>query len=101
LKLWLDDHRPPPDDSWFWAKDIEEAKEWLLWNQCSEQSLDHDLGPGKSDGLTLVVWEYDRQIIPLLTICHSWNRAGADRITRFLHTHKQHAVSEPDPRPPR
>jgi hypothetical protein len=100
MKLWLDDTRKPPDDSWYWCFDVEDAKDLLFNESVTEQSLDHDLGPGNSDALTLVVWEHDHGKVPLLTIVHSWNKAGADRIVAFLHQHHYHAIVEPDPRPP-
>jgi len=100
MKLWLDDTRSPPDEGWFWAKDVEEAKAFLLSHRCEEQSLDHDLGPGKSDGHTLIIWEHDHALVPLFTNCHSWNRVGSERMKRFLLQHRYHAKAEADPRPP-
>lgn len=98
-RLWLDDWREPPDASWAWAQTVEEAKEILLDNQISEQSLDHDLdGP---DGLTLIVWELDHKLVPLLTILHTWNPAGSLRMETLLHQHRHTVTIEPDPRPPR
>jgi len=65
-----------------------------------EQSLDHDLGPGQSDGLTLLVWEHDRSLVPLFTNIHTWNETGAQRMLTFLLQNKYHAQANPDPRPP-
>ena len=44
IKLWLDDIRTPPDDSWTWAKTYDEALEYITKNVVSEISFDHDLG---------------------------------------------------------
>jgi len=100
VKLWVDDLRKPPDDGWYWALDAEDAKEVLLEHQISEQSLDHDLGDAKSDGLTLLVWEHDHKLVPYLTTLHTWNRIGAERMAAFLADHRYNVVIEPDRRPP-
>lgn len=60
MKFWIDDVRPPPDDSWVWIKTLQEAayKIGLAFGEsvakfgwpppCIEKieeiSLDHDLG---------------------------------------------------------
>ena len=44
MKLWLDDVRPPPDETWLWARTVDEAKRSSPQTELSEQSLDHDLG---------------------------------------------------------
>lgn len=58
MKLWLDDMRPPPDDSWVWAKNVEDAKACLLNLAVDEASLDHDLGACLNclNGLTAEDW---------------------------------------------
>lgn len=91
-KLWLDDVRPAPDDSWSWAKTVEEAQEILLTGEVTVASLDHDLGaifdpdwePG-GDGIDLAIWMVEEQIFPdeSLTI-HSWNPSGALNMKRTL-----------------
>jgi hypothetical protein len=54
MKLWLDDERLAPDESWLWVKTAQEAINYLRWVQeqrsygpmCSElthMSFDHDL----------------------------------------------------------
>ena len=80
--------------------DVEDAKEVLLEHQITEQSLDHDLGEGKSDGLTLLVWEHDHQKVPYLTTIHSWNSVGAERMAAFLDDHHYNVEIQPDKRPP-
>lgn len=44
MKLWFDDIRRPPDDTWFWARTIEDAKLIVNSHDIQEASLDHDLG---------------------------------------------------------
>jgi hypothetical protein len=54
IRLWHDDVRPPPDDSWTWARTNDAAKAVLEAHPVCEISLDHDLGyagppPGKCE----------------------------------------------------
>ena len=100
MKLWLDDTRKPPDTSWYWCFDVEDAKALLYDEEVTEQSLDHDLGPGNSDGHTLLVWEHDHGKVPYHTIIHSWNPVGSARMAAFLQDHDYRVVCEPDKRPP-
>lgn len=49
MKIWLDDVRRPPDESWTWAKNVSDAKTAVSYAMASgrvieEMSLDHDLG---------------------------------------------------------
>lgn len=43
MKLWVDDIREAPK-GWVWAKDALEATDYLLTNEVTHISLDHDLG---------------------------------------------------------
>lgn len=100
MKLWLDDVREPPDPSWTWATTVEEAKQILLDEEVVEQSLDHDLGYGQSDGHTLIVWELDHSLVPFVTTIHSWNPVGAKRMSQLLNDHGHTTILQPDSRPP-
>lgn len=44
IKLWIDDVRVPPDETWIWAKNAYEAVGLILLHEISEVSFDHDLG---------------------------------------------------------
>lgn len=46
MKIWLDDIRQPPDNSWTWAKNAYLCAGLLLVNDwdVTEISFDHDLG---------------------------------------------------------
>ncbi len=44
-RLWLDDVRPAPDESWLWVRTAREAIDALTNSAWEEVSLDHDLGP--------------------------------------------------------
>lgn len=50
VKLWLDDLRVPPDESWIWVKTPAEAIELLERGEVERLSLDHDLGLLDDDG---------------------------------------------------
>jgi len=46
-KLWVDDKRTPPDDSWIWAKTYDETIAHIKTG-VDIISLDHDLGEEKT-----------------------------------------------------
>lgn len=110
VKLWHDDIRRPPDDSWFWARTNRDAVRWLLQNDCIEASLDHDLGlhgldpdeiiydlaeiPHQShqlkgpspdgNGVDLVHVMLRLRIVPPKVTIHSWNPEGAEYMAGML-----------------
>lgn len=55
MKLWLDDVRTPPDDTWTWAKTFEGAVELFNTEPVVEISFDHDLGDTNRTGYTLAL----------------------------------------------
>lgn len=50
-KLWFDDVRKPPDDSWIWCRTFQSAQAVMriFGNWITEASLDHDLGGHMAD----------------------------------------------------
>lgn len=44
IKLWLDDVRLPPDNTWKWVKNVNNAKILLATDEVDIASFDHDLG---------------------------------------------------------
>lgn len=121
MKLWLDDVRKPPDDSWTWVKNNPSAKEKIEDNLCeiNHMSLDHDLGAdlldmdfskmsteeiellrGQSEdnGYELVKWMCETKNLPpnvqVITI-HSWNPGGAERMIALLRDHECEACYVP------
>jgi|SRR5579885_668745 len=60
IKLFLDDLRMPPDDTWTLVRSVQGAKLVMLSYDVEEMSLDHDLGmcpiclPGVQEGGTLI-----------------------------------------------
>jgi hypothetical protein len=113
MKLWHDDIRRPPDDSWTWARTNDEAKEVLKSNRVTECSLDHDLGlhmydpdmqdadlqrgwDTENDGLKLVRWMVERpELVPERITIHSWNPPGAARMAALLAEHGYACVVKP------
>jgi hypothetical protein len=98
MKLWHDDIRRPPDDTWVWARTNLEAIDVLVRSDVSEASLDHDLGlerenpdsdpttwtlRGESpagDGVDLCMAMYHLRLVPPRVTIHSWNPDGAERM---------------------
>jgi hypothetical protein len=96
-KLWHDDIRRPPDESWQWARTNEKAIEILRHGDVTEVSLDHDLGLEDADpdaegayrrvgsspdgtGADLARWMCEHGLVPATVAVHSWSRAGAEAI---------------------
>jgi hypothetical protein len=48
IKVWIDDLRQPPDDSWVWLKTLDEAFYVVANNDLEIISFDHDLGEDKA-----------------------------------------------------
>lgn len=87
MKIWVDDIRTPPDDSWVWAKTSARAIELLdAWKivqadldahgtfdrQLKVISLDHDLG-GEDIFRPIVLWMCENDFWPVEVRVHSAN----------------------------
>lgn len=80
-RLWLDDIRTPPDDTWTWIKSVAQAKIALLEGQVENASLDHDLG--LAFGLGGVCWDCDEGCCDPNTCehgCHQPAESGSDLV---------------------
>lgn len=103
-KLWHDDIRRPPDDTWIWARTNEDAQLVLRSGEVTQISMDHDLGlhnadpdvqdadmqrgwDRENDGYTLVQWMIEEGYVPPDITIHSWNPDGAMRMARKLDEH--------------
>jgi hypothetical protein len=92
MKLWLDDIRQPPNETWLWAKDIETAKLMVIFSaedgpdSFEACSLDHDLGLGdKADAIYFVDWMAEYNIWPQeKPVIHSMNPVGRARMQRTI-----------------
>lgn len=101
VKLWHDDIRRPPDDSWTWARTNREAMLVLLNKEVVEASLDHDLGMHESDpdepeaylmrgaspegsGFDLAIAMYALRCVPPKVTIHTWNIERAEWMAGVL-----------------
>lgn len=108
-KLWVDDTRHPPDDSWDWARNVSEAIE-LTKGPPGEpkagyehMSLDHDLGivryegkvvvnPDALDGGDFVLWLHehgDKKHMPKSVNIHSHNKHAIELMVKALEPHTE------------
>jgi hypothetical protein len=76
MKLWLDDLRTPPDETWAWVTTVDEAKELLATGSVEEASLDNDLGDGEPEGGKLVLWMAEQDVCPTKAIAVRQSRGG-------------------------
>jgi molecular chaperone DnaK (HSP70) len=87
MRLWIDDLRDPPDDTWIWAKTSTEALHALATRQVTEVSFDHDLG---GDDTTMRVANYIERLAaqgrraPPKWSVHSANPVGKENLIRTL-----------------
>lgn len=82
MKLWVDDERPVPDDSWTSAKTVAEAKDRMIEQGDLEWvSLDYTLSYSSSDsGVDVLVWMIANDKIPTRLTAHSSSWAGRQLI---------------------
>jgi hypothetical protein len=73
-RVWLDELRPPPDDTWTWARTVEDVIALLDRGDVRDLSLDHDL-----EGREVCLWMAEHDTWPATTIAvHSANPVGVD-----------------------
>lgn len=91
-KLWVDDERPAPDESWDVAKTADEAIKWLYGYRIRnidngydpsfmiyEVSLDHDLG-GDDTGFKVLDWMIEHNVWPKILTIHTSNPPARQRM---------------------
>lgn len=102
MKLWVDDLRTPPDDTWTWAKTVAHAIALLVSTPDIEvMSLDHDLGEGRGefdyaaiyDTKPIIYWLIDRHEEgtdqwPDRVEVHSSNPPGATWLREMIKRYK-------------
>ena len=89
MRLWVDDERPAPDDSWTVAKTSDDAIQELymlgtpaviaMGDTFEEISLDHDLG-GDDTGMEVLDWMINWGYWPKVVTIHTANRPARDRM---------------------
>ena len=89
IKIWLDDIRSAPDNSWIVVRNAEDA--WEIISKCDVEqiSLDHDLGENKPTGYDLcnkieaAVYIGTMKSVPEMTV-HSANPVGRANMERAI-----------------
>lgn len=90
LRLWVDDVRDPPNDTWDVARSYDEAVNLLSTRPYVDVSLDHDLGDANGNtGYDVACWieqaiHAGKLWLPGNLTCHSDNPPGRDRIMSAL-----------------
>lgn len=102
MKIWLDDVRPLPDDTWTPAKNYVEAIRLLTENDVDDMSFDHDLGicgdcitatlpcdcTCHLTGHDVILWIEEHNKWPKQRpTCHSSNPPGRQRIEAAISRH--------------
>src|SRR5467141_1858133 len=89
MKVWLDDRRTPPDETWTWVRLPEEAIKLLETQEIEVISFDHDLGVVDGVELTgyeVLLWIEEavalRGYTPPEMRVHSANPPGHERLLR-------------------
>jgi len=87
-KLFVDDIREAPDDSWVTVRTAQEVVAFLFTHDVRIVSLDHDLGEGQSGYWVACQIEAkvhsDSTYIPPSIITHSANPVGRANITACM-----------------
>lgn len=93
LKVWLDDRREPPDETWTWVKTPSEAIGLLQGSEVAEISLDHDLAifddqGRETTGYAVLEW-VEREVVlngfvPPKLACHSANPPARQRMEQAI-----------------
>jgi hypothetical protein len=96
MKIWVDDLRPPPDDSWTWYKTSTEVIEDFAnlsnnWHRISDvvsvMSLDHDLGD-EDTTRGIVLWCCHKKDWPKEVRVHSANPVGIEWLEGMIERYK-------------
>ena len=92
MKIWVDDIRTPPDDSWVWCQTSQQAIGVLTAHKLfgpgvSVMSLDHDLG---DDDTTrpVVMWCCYNDWWPDSVVVHSANPVGVEWLEGMIERYK-------------
>lgn len=75
MKLWIDDVRVPPNETWVWAKNFEQAVRVVAIRGLPDEiSFDHDLGlADERTGLDIAHWLVDADLDGTVNIPPDWN----------------------------
>jgi hypothetical protein len=88
MKLWVDDLRTPPDDTWTWAKTSTHAIHLLApRRQVTIMSLDHDLG-GDDTARAIVLFLCEHGGWPNEVRVHTANPVGREWLEGMVARYK-------------
>ncbi|ORB77462.1 cyclic-phosphate processing receiver domain-containing protein [Mycobacterium timonense] len=90
MKLWVDDLRQPPDDTWVWSKTSQNAIDTLMLaglGEITEISLDHDLG-GDDTTRPVVLWMCEHNRWPENVGIHTANPVGREWLAGMVARYK-------------
>lgn len=97
MKIFLDDMRPAPDNSWILVKTPQEAIKLIMSGQVEEASLDHDLGAGQPTGYDLLKWVeeevFNNNFEPPIFHIHSANPVGRRNMYAAIKKIKQQVIA--------
>lgn len=87
MKVFLDDIRMPPDNSWVIARGYQDAIYYLKTGKVTTISLDHDLGE-QHTGYDVCLWieekVFKKRFYPPTIYVHSANPVGRRRIEQSI-----------------
>lgn len=92
MKIWVDDIRKPPDETWVWFESSEATIIFLQFLKrqnmpVHEMSLDHDLG-GDDTTRPIVIWFCEADFWPVDVKVHSANPVGVEWLEGMIERHK-------------
>lgn len=87
MKLWVDDVRTPPDETWWWAKSSKRAIAFLYYPFVTRMSLDYDLGEDDT-GRLVVLHMCEHGVWPKIIEVHSQNPYGRDWLEKMIERYK-------------
>ena len=91
MKLWIDDVRPAPNDTYFWVVSVEQAKDLIefaerMKDPCELIDIDHDAGEYVKNGgdyIKLLDWlEETNRNYPIRI--HSMNPVGVQNMRAII-----------------
>lgn len=91
MKIWVDDIRTPPDESWLWFRNSHECIVYLRYAMgawgIDEMSLDHDLGDDDTSR-PIVMWMCENDFWPVEVRVHSANPVGVEWLEGMIERYK-------------
>jgi hypothetical protein len=98
-KLFLDDVREAPDDTWMVVRSFDEFTAWIKrWGVPDVISFDHDLGFAVPTGMDCAKWIVDQGLLLKEFRVHSANPVGKENIEKLLTNWKLHCEAQGQPK---